>query len=254
MSKLLENKVALITGGASGIGLETAKVMLREGAKVMITDINQEAGDKAVNELSSLGDISFCINNVADAESCQKVVAETVSQFGKLDIAVNNAGIIGSTKTVFECDLETWQRTQDINVNGVFYGMRAQFQAMKDTGGVIVNLTSIAGKVGVPSSIDYVTSKHAVEGLTKAAALDLAPFGIRVNSVGPGVTETPMVAGVQAVSGGGKESMDKAITMHPIGRLGQPSEIAEMIAFISSDKASWCTGSYYPVNGGYLAH
>lgn len=253
MSQLLKDKVALITGGASGIGFETAKAFLNEGAKVMIADINSEQGIQVAKELSSLGDIEFVENNVSDEASCQNAVDRTVEKYGCLDIAINNAGVIGETKLLHNISAEGWQRTMNINVNGVFFGLKAQIPAMLENGGAIVNLASVAAKIAAPFTSDYIASKHAVEGLTKAAALDYAENNIRINSVGPAVIETPMVAAASQT----EELMaaaNKVIQMHPIGRIGKPHEVADMIVWLASDKASFCTGGYYPVNGGYLAH
>lgn len=253
MSELLTDKVALITGGASGIGLATARNFLNEGAKVMISDINGEQGAEIVQELSSLGEIAFVENNVADEASCQHAVDQTVDRFGRLDIAVNNAGVIGETKPLLDISAEGWQRTMDININGVFFGLKAQVKAMLGKGGAIVNLASMASKIAVPSASDYITSKHAVDGLTKAAALDFAQAGIRINAVGPAIIETPLLATISD-SESATESTEQAIAMHPIGRLGKAEEVASLITYLASDQASFCTGSYYPVNGGYLAH
>jgi len=253
MSQLLKDKIALITGGASGIGFEAAKAFLKEGAKVMIADINSEQGLVVVDELSSLGSIEFVENNVADETSCQNAVDRTIAKYGRLDIAINNAGVIGETKLLHEISAEGWQRTMNINVNGVFFGLKAQVKAMLESGGSIVNLASVAAKIATPSASDYIASKHAVEGLTKAAALDYADKGIRVNSVGPALIETPLLATI-AQTDEAQAAANQAVKMHPIGRLGQPNEVANLIAWLASDQASFCTGGYYPVNGGYLAH
>jgi NAD(P)-dependent dehydrogenase (short-subunit alcohol dehydrogenase family) len=253
MSLLLQDKVALITGGASGIGMETARAFLQEGAKVVIADINSAQGKQAVSELTALGDVVFVENDVADEASCLNAVTQTIASYGRLDIAVNNAGIIGETKALHEISAEGWQRTLDINVNGVFFGLKAQVQAMMKTGGSIINVASIASKIATPATADYVASKHAVEGLTKAAALDYATTGIRINSVGPAIIETPLLATI-GQTGDAQAAMNQAIAMHPIGRLGKPQEVANLITWLASDQASFCTGGYYPVNGGYLAH
>ncbi len=253
MTQLLNHKVALITGGASGIGYATARAFLAEGASVMIADINVELGRKVAGELASLGKIAFVENNVADESSCQQAVDETVRQFGRLDIAVNNAGVIGQNQPLLEISAEGWQRTLDINVNGVFFGLKAQIRQMLGSGGSIINLASIASKIATPCTADYITSKHAVDGLTKAAALDYAANGIRINSVGPAIIETPLIATL-AQTEVAQAAAAQAIAMHPIGRLGQPEEVASLITWLASDQASFCTGGYYPVNGGYLAH
>jgi NAD(P)-dependent dehydrogenase (short-subunit alcohol dehydrogenase family) len=254
LTQLLKEKVALITGGASGIGYETARAFLSEGASVMIADINVEMGEKVCEELASLGSIAFVQNNVAEEASCQSAVEQTVRQFGRLDIAVNNAGVIGQTQVLHEISADGWQRTMDININGVFFGLKAQVKQMLTSGGgSIVNLASVASKVATPTAADYVTSKHAVEGLTKAAALDYATRGIRINSVGPAIIETPMLDAI-AQTEEAQATTNQAIMMHPIGRLGKPEEVASLITWLASDQASFCTGGYYPVNGGYLAH
>jgi NAD(P)-dependent dehydrogenase (short-subunit alcohol dehydrogenase family) len=253
VTQLLKNKIALITGGASGIGYATARAFLAEGASVMIADINVEAGRKVVGELASLGQVAFVQNNVADENSCLHAVEETVKQFGRLDIAVNNAGVIGQSQRLLDISAEGWQRTLDININGVFFGLKAQIRQMLGSGGSIINLASIASKIATPCTADYITSKHAVDGLTKAAALDYAGNGIRINSVGPAIIETPMIGKV-AQTDEAQAMASQAMAMHPIGRLGKPEEVASLITWLASDQASFCTGGYYPVNGGYLAH
>lgn len=252
MTQLLENKIALITGGASGIGYETARAFLAEGASVMITDIDVAAGQQVCEELASLGKIAFVENNVADESSCQNAVDATVKMYGRLDIAVNNAGVIGQNHPLLEISAEGWQQTMNININGVFFGLKAQIRQMLDSGGSIINLASVASKIASPCAADYITSKHAVDGLTKAAALDYATSGIRINSVGPAIIETPMI-GKMAQTEAAQAVASQAMAMHPIGRLGQPEEVANLITWLASDKASFCTGGYYPVNGGYLA-
>src|SRR5690606_4245322 len=193
--KRLENKVAIITGAASGIGKETALLFAKEGAKVTVSDINEEAGKKVVEEIKQLGgEAIFVKANTAKAEDNENLVKETVKAFGGLHISVNNAGVGSDFSKVGDVKLEDWQRVIDINLTGVFYGMKYQIPEMvKSKGGSVINIASILGQAGFQGSSAYVASKHGVVGLTKTGALDYATENVRVNAVGPGFIYTGLV-------------------------------------------------------------
>ncbi len=247
---LLKDKVALVTGAASGIGQRIAYTLAEAGARVVVSDINPDGGAQTVRQITSTGGqaVFFKADTSKPADN-EALVAEAVRQFGRLQIAVNNAGIGGPLAPVGEYPLDGWEKVIAINLSGVFYGMRYQIPAMKAAGGgSIVNVASILGQVGFRSSAAYVAAKHGVVGLTKSAALEYAPDKIRVNAAGPGFIRTPLV----------EQSLDAAALkalegMHALGRLGEPQEVAELALWLASDKASFVTGSYYAVDGGYLA-
>lgn len=245
----LKNKVALITGAASGIGESTALLFAREGAKVVLTDIDEENGTKVLQKIRQQGGEGIFIKaNTSIPSDSEESVAKALEKFGKLDIAVNNAGIGGAQAPVGEYAIEDWDKVIAINLSGVFYGMRYQIPAMlKNGSGSIINVSSILGSVGFANSSAYVAAKHGILGLTKTAALEYSSKGIRVNSVGPAFIKTPLLDGLD------KELLDQLISVHPIGRLGESHEVAQMFLWLASDKASFATGAYYPIDGGYLA-
>lgn len=249
--KQLENKVAIITGAGSGIGREVALLFSKEGAQVTVSDINEDAGNQVVTEIKALGgEAIFVKANTASAEDGKKVVEKTVAAFGGLHISVNNAGIGSDFAKVSEVDNNDWQRVIDINLTGVFYGMKYQIPAMiQSKGGSIINIASILGQAGFQGSAAYVASKHGVVGLTKTGALDHAMDNIRVNAIGPGFIYTGLVNEETM----GKEAIQALETKHAMNRLGNPIEIAELALWLASDKSSFVTGAYYPVDGGYLA-
>ncbi len=248
---LLDGKVALVTGGASGIGRSAAVLYAQNGAKVVVSDVDEAGGKETVRMVEQAsGAAAFVRADVASPQDCQRLVDAAVEQYGRLDIAFNNAGIGGESNPVADYSIEGWQKVISINLSGVFYCMKFEIPAMlKVGGGAIVNMSSILGQVGFASSPAYVAAKHGVVGLTRAAALDYAQQGVRVNAVGPGFISTPMIAAAQQ----DQQMNDMLVSMHPIGRLGRPEEVAELVIWLSSDKASFITGSYYPVEGGYLA-
>ncbi len=246
--KAVEGKIALITGAGSGIGKETALLYAREGARVVVSDINEKDGKAVADQIINAGgEAIFVKADTANPEDHKALIDQTIAKFGKLDIAVNNAGIGGPLAVTGEYPIDGWQRVIDINLSGVFYGLRYQLPAMK-AGGSIVNIASILGNVATANSPAYVASKHGVVGLTKAAALEYAKAGIRINAVGPGYIKTPLVENALDA-----DTLKALVGLHPIGRLGEAPEVAELILWLGSDKASFVTGGYYAVDGGYLA-
>ncbi len=248
--KTLENKVAIITGSGSGIGKAAAVLFAREGAKVVVTDINEEHGQLVVAEIQKNGGDAFFVKaDTSKPEDNENLVKSTLDKYGKLDIAVNNAGIAGPLGPTGEYPIDGWLKVIGVNLSGVFYGMHYQLQAMeKNGGGSIVNISSILGAVAAQGSPAYTAAKHGVVGLTKAAALEYGSKNIRINSIGPGYIMTPMLSGALD-----DETIKMAASLHPLGRLGKAEEVAELILWLGSDKSSFATGAYYPIDGGYLA-
>lgn len=247
--KLLENKVAIITGSASGIGRAAAVLYANEGAKVVVSDINEKMGNDTVKEIrTNGGEATFIQADSSDPEANRKLVEQTLQEYGALDIAVNNAGIGGPLSVTGEYPIDGWQKVININLSGVFYGMRYQIPAMTKKGGSIINIASILGMVGTKLSPAYVAAKHGVLGLTKTAALEYADKKIRINSIGPAYIKTPLITNTLD-----EATIQSLVTLHPIGRLGESEEVAELILWLGSDKSSFVTGSYYPIDGGYLA-
>ena len=255
MAGRVEGKVALVTGGASGLGAETGRRLAREGARVILTDLAAEAGQAVADEiLAAGGQAAFLAHDVTDEARWIEVVAEVVRRHGSLDVLVNSAGVGNGGEPILEATLEGWRRVVGINLDGTFLGVRHAAPVMAAAGrGSIVNLSSILGKVGFPGTAAYCASKGGVTLLTKAVALELAPLGVRVNSVHPGFIDTPMVVTAFRESESENEMRDLVISRHAMGRLGVPREIADAIVFLASDESSFMTGSELVIDGGYTA-
>ena len=246
----LENKVALISGGARGMGATEAKLFVQEGAKVVIGDVLEDEGRRTEAEINEAGgECVFVRLDVTSEESWQSAVSEAVSRFGKLDILVNNAGIY-RTHNVTETSEDEWDQVMDINAKGVFLGTKAAIPALRDSGGgSIVNISSVAGLVGNQMSSAYTASKGAVRLFTKSTAIQYARDGIRCNSVHPGTIVTDMTAGLLADEAYREDRMNRT----PIGRLGTAEDVAYGVLFLASDEASFMTGSELVVDGGRTA-
>jgi NAD(P)-dependent dehydrogenase (short-subunit alcohol dehydrogenase family) len=255
MTARLAGKVALVTGAASGLGAETARRLAREGAAVMLSDLSIGEGEAVAAEVTTAGDrAAFIAHDVTSEDDWAAAVTATTGTFGRLDILVNNAGIVGNQLDLMTHTLADWRRILAVNLDGVFLGMRAVGSTMAAQGsGSIINLSSILGKVGMANTSAYAASKGGVLMLTKAAAIEWAPLGIRVNSVHPGFIDTPMVANALHASENGNEMRSAIIAAHPLGRLGVPREIADAVVFLASDEASFMTGAELVVDGGYTA-
>jgi NAD(P)-dependent dehydrogenase (short-subunit alcohol dehydrogenase family) len=248
---MFEGKVAIVTGGASGIGQSTALKYAGNSASVVVADINAERGYETVAIVQKTGGRAiFVETDVSDPLSCKVLIDTTLREFGRLDYACNNAGIAGEQSPTAEYSIEGWQKLIAVNLSGVFYCMKYEIPAMLNSGGgVIVNMASILGHVGFAGAPAYVSAKHGVVGLTENAALEYGQHGIRVNAVGPGFIKTPLIS----VLDQDPKVMEQIVALHPMGRLGRPEEVAELVIWLSSDKASFITGGYFPIDGGYLA-
>lgn len=249
----LKGKVALITGGTEGMGFSTAALFLDEGAKVVVTGRSKEKGAKALKELRAHGAVVFVRGDVSKAADAKRMVDTAVRKFGRIDILFNNAGVY-LEKLAEDTTEAEWDRVLDINLKGVFLVSKYAVPHMKkQRSGVIVNSSSDAGLVGNRSCPAYCASKGAITIMTKAMALDYAPYGIRVNSVNPGCIDTPMLASEARASGDVEKYMKKTNEDHPIGRVGRPEEVAHAVLFLSSDEASFVTGAALSIDGGLTA-
>lgn len=244
-------EVAIVTGAAAGIGKSVAEHYAREGFRLVLSDIDENNGEKISRAIvESGGEAVFVKADVSDANHCRQIVETALERFGRLDVACNNAGIGGGQNLLPNYPDDEWESIIRINLSSVFYCMKYQIPAMLESGGgSIINMASVLGQVAVPGSCGYVAAKHGVIGLTKTAAVEYARKNIRVNAVGPGFISTPMTEHL--------ENNDKVYadlsSRHAMKRFGKPEEVAELVLWLSSDKASFVTGAYYPVDGGYLA-
>ena len=248
---LFDGKVALVTGGGSGIGQAACHLYAREGAKVVVSDIDPRGGEAVVQAVKEEGgEAIFLRADVSNPGDCQAMVDATVEEYGRLDIAFNNAGIGGEANLTAEYSAEGWQKVIDINLSGVFYCMKYEIPVMLQVGaGAIVNMASVLGQAAFAQSPAYVAAKHGVVGLTKTAAVEYSNQGIRVNAVGPGFISTPLISNLEE----DQQIRNYLVSLHPMGRLGEAEEVAELVIWLSSDKASFVNGGYYAVDGGYLA-
>ncbi|MFP9117088.1 SDR family NAD(P)-dependent oxidoreductase [Flavobacterium sp. RNTU_13] len=247
---LLKDKVAVVSGAGSGIGRAIAEAYAKEGAKVVVTDINEAHGQQTVNTITSAGGEAFFVHaDSSKAEGNKNLVAAIVQKYGRLDIACNNAGIGGPAAPTGEYPVEGWDKVIAVNLSGVFYACRYQLEQMeKNGGGSIVNIASIHGTVAAPMSPAYTASKHGVVGLTKNIAAEYGQKNIRCNAVGPGYIATPLLDDNLT------DDMKKGIAAKAsMNRLGTPQEVADLVVFLSSDKSSFTTGSYFITDGGYTA-
>ncbi|MEY9979647.1 SDR family NAD(P)-dependent oxidoreductase [Lysinibacillus sp. RC79] len=248
----LENKVAIITGGGTGIGKETALLFAKEGAKVVITDINEQSGSATVKDIQAIGgDALFVRHDVSNEDDWKKVADETIHTFGKVDVLFNNAGIY-IIKPLVEIELAEWNRLMSINVTGVFLGMKHIMPLMaKQNKGSVINASSIAGLTGAAGHVLYGASKGAVRIMTKDAAMEYAAAGVRVNSIHPGYIDTGMADYASETTGNSKEQLGK--NLFPLGRLGSVNEVAKMVLFLASDESSFSTGAEFVIDGGATA-
>ncbi len=250
MTKSFENKVAIVTGAGSGIGAAVARQLAEGGARVVVADLDMGAADDVVTAITGAGGVAKAFEvNVGDPMEVEAMVAFAVREFGGLHLAVNNAGIGGAAAPTADYPLESWDKVIGVNLSGVFYGLKAQIPAIiASGGGAIVNMASILGSVGFANSPAYVAAKHGVIGLTKVAAMEYARHGVRINSVGPGFIDTPMLSNNLDAT-----TLGHIAGLHPIGRLGTSEEVSALTCFLLSDAAGFITGSYHLVDGGYTA-
>ncbi len=252
--KRLENKAVVITGGAGGIGKATAKMMLEEGAKVLITDLDEEALKQVSEELNA-SDLYYIAADATDEKQVKAYANKARELFGQVDVFFNNAGLEGEVKPLDEYPLEIYHKVIDVNINGAYYGLRHIFPLMKEKGGSVIITSSVAGLAGTANVLPYVTSKHALTGMMRSAALEGAPMKIRVNTINPSPVDNRMMRSLEEGFAPGeakaaKESFEKSI---PMGRYAQNEEIAALAVFLASDESRFITGTLNPIDGGMTA-
>lgn len=251
MTGSLNDKVAFITGGGSGIGAATAKILAREGACVVVADINDEGGQQTIAQIREAGGEALFVHaDVTAQNDVRSAVQQTIGHFGRLDCAVNNAGTNGEPGSVVDYPLEAWDQVIAVNLTGVWLCVQEEVRQMLTTGGgAIVNVSSGAGLSGHPTNAPYSASKHGVIGIMKSVAMQYGSEGIRINAVCPGVIDTPMAERIMS----NPAISEQLLRKHVLGRFGEPQEVGEMIAWLCSDAASFVTGVAMPVDGGYMA-
>lgn len=250
----LNDKVAIVTGAAMGMGQSTAELFAKAGAKVVVADYNEEKGKEVVEAINNNGgEAAFCKVDVSNEEQVKNMVEFTVSTYGKLDVAVNNAAITPDDKPLAEIDTDYYDKLMSVDLKGVVLCLKYELQQMEKqgNGGSIINTSSVSGLRPQPSNPAYVTAKHGVIGLTRAAAMDYSPKGIRVNSVAPGAIDTPMLQG--ALEQFGFDPVEYAKQLSMLGRFAQSEEVAQANLWLASDLSSYVTGAVLPVDGGYTA-
>lgn len=247
-----DGKIALVTGAASGIGLVTAQRFAELGAAVVLSDVQREKGESAAETLKADGHTAtFIYADVSDYDSVRQLLESIRETYGRLDFAFNNAGIEGAFAPVGQSSVENWHRVISINLDSVFYCMREEVPLMQESGGVIINCSSIAGLVGTSGGSAYAASKHGVIGMTRSAALDLARQNIRVNAVCPGAVDTPMIQRAFEDNPSARKQVEE---MQPIGRMARPEEVAAAVMWLCDDEAAVVTGIALPIDGAWTAH
>ena len=252
----LDGKVAFITGASTGVGAATAQRFALEGAKVSLIARREDEGERVARHIREQGGTAvFTRADVSNCDDVERAVQRTVAEFGAVDIGVNNAAILGEFAPIMEMENENWRNVLDINLDGVFYAMRAEARAMKDRGGSIVNVASVNAFMGSPGAAAYATSKHAILGLARSACQEFAPHNIRINTVCPGLIDTEMQQDIaKRVAGDDAETFEHPLLARiPMGRMSAPSEIANAILWLASDEASYFTGSALVPDGGLMA-
>jgi NAD(P)-dependent dehydrogenase (short-subunit alcohol dehydrogenase family) len=252
MTSDLERKIAIVTGGGSGIGEAICKRLAKEGAEVIVADVDAEAAHNVASSICAEGHVAHDLAvDVTNPEAVEAMVEHAINTCGGLHLAINNAGVYGRQADTANYSLQEWHRVLDVNLNAIFYCMKFEIAAMLKSGkGAIVNISSVLGSVALPTTAAYTAAKHGVVGLTKVAAIEYARYGIRVNAVGPGWIETPLLeANMKSLANNRRME-----ALQPMGRRGTPEEVAALVCFLLSEEASFITGSYHLVDGAYCAH